>query len=197
MQSSFPLIQNHLDFAHDLWKRHLKPGDWAIDATCGNGWDTLELAQLVGPKGGVVSIDIQEAAIAEAKKRACEQQVHFFCQSHETFPELCTRHPIRLIAYNLGYLPGGDKAVTTRVESTLKSVYNGLELLETGGVMSMTCYPGHPEGALEEVALKEFVAALDPKKWNVSHHRWVNRKLAPNLFVIQKSISIKLMLANC
>lgn len=186
MQSSFPLFQNHLDFAHDLWKRHLKSGDWAIDATCGNGWDTAKLAQLVGPEGGVVSIDIQQEAIEGAKMRLQDGNVHFFCQSHEVFPNLCRENPIRLIAYNLGYLPGGDKKLTTRVETTLKSVQNGLELLEAGGVMSITCYPGHAEGALEETALREFLSQLDAKRWSVSYHQWINRKLAPSLLFIKK-----------
>lgn len=35
------------DMAHTLWRAVLRPGDTAIDATMGNGWDTLILAELV------------------------------------------------------------------------------------------------------------------------------------------------------
>lgn len=187
MQSIF---KNHLDFAHNLWKRLLKPGDWAIDATCGNGWDTALLADLVGPEGGVISIDLQEGALKEARKRFPGEvdHVHFFHQSHATFPTLCYEKPIRLIVYNLGYLPGGDKGLTTQVKTTLQSVQNGLNLLVPGGCMSITCYPGHEEGAREETALESFTQSLDPKAWCVSHHRWINRKLSPSLLFIQKYI---------
>lgn len=185
MQPSFPAFQNHLDLAHNLWRGHLKPGDWAIDATCGNGRDTLVLARLVGPSGGVIAIDLQAEAIQAAKARVeGMDNVYFYCQSHETFPD---EQPIKLklIVYNLGYLPGGNKGLTTRVDSTLKSVKNALEILERGGLISITCYPGHAEGAREENALLDLVKALNPKQWSISYHQWINRKLAPALFLIQ------------
>ena len=36
---------------HDLVRRVLRPGDVAVDATVGNGQDTLFLAECVGPTG--------------------------------------------------------------------------------------------------------------------------------------------------
>ncbi|MCI0666795.1 MAG: methyltransferase domain-containing protein, partial [Methylococcaceae bacterium] len=41
----------------------LRPGDIAIDATLGNGLDTLFLARGVGPEGIVYGFDIQPEAI--------------------------------------------------------------------------------------------------------------------------------------
>ena len=40
-----------------------------IDATAGTGKDTVFLAKLVGEKGRVISMDIQEMAIEQTKKR--------------------------------------------------------------------------------------------------------------------------------
>lgn len=189
MQRSFPLFQGHLDFAHSLWKGHLKPGDWAIDATCGNGRDTALLAQLIGSEGGIIALDLQEEAIASSKKLLFQNisYIHFYCQSHASFPTLCLEKPIRLIVYNLGYLPGGNKEVTTQVDTTLASVQAGMDLLQPGGLISITCYPGHPEGAREQTALLDMVRQLPSDLWSCSYHTWLNRKKCPSLLIIQKN----------
>ncbi|NGX38291.1 MAG: hypothetical protein K1000chlam2_01464, partial [Chlamydiae bacterium] len=114
---------SHLDLAYEYWQKILRKDDWAIDATCGNGRDTARLAPLCQ---GLIALDIQEKAI-ENTRLLLEGKAHLFRQSHETFPPLAYEKPIRLIVYNLGYLPGGDKDLTTRVESTLKSLQNALK----------------------------------------------------------------------
>jgi hypothetical protein len=34
-------MKPHLDLAKEYWQGHLKSGALVIDATCGNGWDTM------------------------------------------------------------------------------------------------------------------------------------------------------------
>ena len=181
---------SHLSHAHFLWSQWLQEGDWAIDATCGNGHDTCVLSKLVGESGGVIALDIQEEAIKGAKMRAKAPHIHFFCQSHTDFPPLSDEYPIRLIVYNLGYLPGGDKLRTTLKSSTLTSLKRGLSLIEAGGFISITCYPGHKQGAIERSALLRFSKALDPHCFSVSHTCWENRDTAPSLLIIQKIPSL-------
>jgi ubiquinone/menaquinone biosynthesis C-methylase UbiE len=96
----------HLLLARDYWKNHLKTDDFAIDATCGNGHDTLYLSGLL-PDGLVYGIDIQESALEKTREILGDaKNVRLFCQSHaEPIP---IPKPPRLIVYNLGYLPGGD-----------------------------------------------------------------------------------------
>ncbi len=190
MQRSFPLFQGHLDFTQFFWKQVLQLGDWAIDATCGNGRDTQKIAQIISPHDGIIAIDVQEKAIASTSSLLAHLQspkIHFFQQCHSSFPIEANNHPIKLIVYNLGYLPGGDKTRTTKVETTLCSVQQGLALLQPGGLISITCYPGHQEGAREEIALFEFVYQLNSGIWSVSHHTWINRKQSPTLFLLQKT----------
>ena len=191
-QSNFSLFRSHLDLAHSYWEHLLQEGDFAIDATCGNGHDTLKLIEILKEKkGGVIGIDIQSQAIAQTQKlldsHSSKENVYLFEQSHEEFPSLAREHPIRLVVYNLGYLPGGDKQKTTLTMTTLTSVRKALDLIVPGGAVSITCYPGHPEGALEESALSELVAALSPALWNVCLHAFTNRKASPRLLFIQKS----------
>ncbi|MDN3506542.1 MAG: class I SAM-dependent methyltransferase [Simkaniaceae bacterium] len=174
---------SHIALAHSYWQNHVQKDTWAIDATCGNGKDTSFLAQICT---GVISIDIQEKALESARQEAGEN-VSFFCQSHEEFPSQAYEKPISLIVYNLGYLPGGDKGLTTLTSSTLKSLNRAMEILLPGGLISITCYPGHPEGANEEEALLTFAKGLDPKNWSACHHRWLNRNKAPSLLLLEKS----------
>ncbi len=188
------LFQSHLDYAHQAWKQIISPGDWAIDATCGNGKDTLFLAQLLAPQsGGLIALDIQECAIINTKQLLEKQlsptqqaSVHLCHQSHEAFPEMAYHKPIKIIVYNLGYLPGGNKSLTTLTPTTLISVKNALNLLVSQGLLSITCYPGHLEGAQEERALIEWASHLDPKLYIVCHLKWQNRKESPSLLMIQK-----------
>lgn len=193
VKRQFPLFDSHLDLAQKYWENFLTLGDWAIDATCGNGHDTLLLSQLVGREGGVIGLDIQERAIEQTKiliKGQIENlnNTYLFCQSHELFPLLAGEKPIQLIVYNLGYLPHGDKEITTRLETTLISVRNACNLLPPGGMISLTCYPGHPEGFREEEALLDLSTSLCSQTWNICFHKWKNRKLSPSLFIFQKNI---------
>jgi SAM-dependent methyltransferase len=192
MQKNFPLFQSHLDLAHAYWGHLLQRGDWAIDATCGRGNDTRILAELLSD-GGVIGIDIQKEAIQETKKvleasLALEtfSKIHLFQQSHSDFPKLAEEVPVKLVVYNLGYLPRGDKKLTTETKSTLESVTKALELLVPGGALSIMCYPGHPEGALEEKALIAMLGALPQALWSVCRHTFLNRKDAPNLILVQR-----------
>ncbi|HNA62889.1 MAG TPA: class I SAM-dependent methyltransferase, partial [Rhabdochlamydiaceae bacterium] len=92
--------------------------------------------------------------------------------------------PVKLVVYNLGYLPGGNKEITTMTQSTLLSLGVASELITQGGALSITCYPGHLEGAREEKAIAEWVYQLNSLKWDVTHHQWCAG--SPTLFFIIK-----------
>lgn len=180
-------MMRHLSLAHHYWSFLLAQGDTAIDATCGNGQDTLQLAKLLNQKGGghVIGLDIQETAIEKTSVLLKEHglQATLLRQSHELFP---TADPVKLIVYNLGYLPGGNKSLTTQTETTLKSLDNALRLIQNGGAISLTAYPGHEEGLREFHAVREFLQDLPASEWSICEHQWINRPLAPVLFFLQK-----------
>ena len=126
MQRHFSLFHSHLDLAHQYWEKILQDGDLAIDATCGNGNDTLKLAEILQKSGTVIGMDIQEEAIARTKALLSKlpqetlARIHLYHQSHADFPSL--GDPVRLIVYNLGYLPKGNKQLTTMTQSTMDSL---------------------------------------------------------------------------
>jgi hypothetical protein len=145
------------------------------------------LSQLV-LQGKVWALDIQDEALEKAKKllEKCNRVV-LLKQSHERFPEEIPKNSIRLIVYNLGYLPGGDKSITTKVDTTLRSIEAGQHLVMKGGVISITCYPGHPEGEKEEAAIMAYVSTMSPQDWSCYYHKCLNRLQAPSLILLQKS----------
>ncbi len=196
MYAQFHLFQSHRDLAHHYWSLCVEKGDTVIDATCGNGKDTLMLAKLALDlsQGSLFALDIQEIAIQKTgqlleKNLSSDeyQHCHFVQGCHSVFPAEIKAETVKLVVYNLGYLPGGSDPLTTQFETTLTSIQKAMALVMWGGVISITCYPGHPEGKVEEDGILAFVAGLDPVEWSCCHHRWLNRRAAPSLFLLQKS----------
>ena len=193
----FPLFQSPIDLAHAYWQNLVIPGDCVIDATCGNGHDALVLAKLVSNEdvnGSLIAIDKQPSALTATQQRLASHlsaqqltHMHFISGCHSAFPADLTEGSVKLIVYNLGYLPGGDKTLTTCRDTTLQSLAAALPLLCAGGALSITCYPGHAEGKIEEERVLEFAATLDNHAWSCCLHRWVNRRTAPTLLLIQRS----------
>lgn len=142
------------EMAHELVARHLRPGDRAIDATVGNGHDTLFLATCVGATGHVDGFDIQpEAIAATAAKTADLPQVRLHLLGHEEMGRIVAG-PINAILFNLGYLPSGDKGLATRPATTLAALDAALGLLSETGLLAVVVYPGH-EGGKDEAAAVE------------------------------------------
>ncbi|CCB86869.1 MULTISPECIES: class I SAM-dependent methyltransferase [Parachlamydia] len=204
MFTQYPLFQSHLDVAHNHWKKLVNPGDTVIDATCGNGHDTLILAKLVldSSSGCVIGMDVQPQAIAATREKLAKElsanqmeRLHLHCACHSIFP-IQTENSVQLIVYNLGYLPKSDKSLTTCVNTTLISLQAALSLIAPGGAVSLTCYPGHEEGKREEEAILNFVQKLRPQEWSCSYQTWVNRQKAPGLLLIQKANTKKCLITE-
>ena len=176
--------------AADVLSRAVAPGDTVVDATMGNGHDTLFLCELVGEEGRVYAFDVQAQAVKNTKKRLEEAGVldraTLFCLGHEHMAEKVPG-PVSAVVFNLGWLPGGDHNVTTHWETTQKAVESALELLLPLGVLIICAYPGHAEGDREREALMALLSSLPPQRFNVLWHKFLNAGPgAPECFVIQK-----------
>ncbi len=161
---------------------HLQPLDVVIDATCGNGHDTLFLTTL---SEQVISLDIQRSAIQKTEQLVGTKATLLHL-SHEYIDEVPLPKPPRLIVYNLGYLPGGDKCITTKRDTTLISLKKSMNILAPDGAISLTCYPGHEEGFHEEQAVAEFLKTLNPQQWTILQYRCMNRLHSPIFYWIEK-----------
>jgi len=185
-----------VEYCHALLRERLLPGDWAVDATAGNGHDTHFLAQLTGPEGRVFAFDVQPRAITATQRMLERQGVPERCYQliHASHADMTTHLPrdpqrrMSAVIFNLGYLPGGDKSVITRTETTLPAVRTALELLCPGGLLLLVLYPGHAGGAEEALALRDFVSALPSRQWQVTEYRTLNaRQPPPCVLAVEKA----------
>lgn len=183
--NSFCPFSNHIEMAHMLWEKIVTQNSVVIDMTAGNGHDTLKLAELKPKK--LIAIDIQAAAIESARQRTAKYEVEYVLANHSDFPDKLEDDSIDLAVYNLGYLPGGEKTLTTLTDTTLASLTKMLTKLKTKGALSVTCYPGHAEGKKEEEALIEWASKLKPLDWMAFTTRFINRKASPSLLWISRS----------
>ncbi|MBB5039591.1 tRNA (mnm(5)s(2)U34)-methyltransferase [Prosthecobacter dejongeii] len=187
-------------WAQLLLADRLSAGDVVVDATAGNGHDTLFLARCVGAAGHVYAMDVQAAAVAETHRRLLEagieeDQFTLVQAGHETMMELVKHEhqgQVAGIMFNLGYLPGSDKTVITRTETTLTAVNAAVQLLKPGGLLTIAVYPGHEGGAQELAALTDWATSLPPRAYEVQHLRPVNRSAnPPECWVVWKTAPLR------
>ncbi|EGW19899.1 tRNA (mnm(5)s(2)U34)-methyltransferase [Methylobacter tundripaludum] len=180
--------------AHDLIRDILRPGDIAIDATVGNGHDTVFLAEQVGPSGHVYGFDIQQAAIdSTLEKFRQAPSPEYLTLIHASHADMDEKIPayhhgkVRVIMFNLGYLPGGDKTVITLTDSTLTALTVAARILAVEGIITLLAYPGHQGGDLETGQVKNWCEQLDTEQFEVSTiYSTEHKDSAPRLFVIRK-----------
>lgn len=179
-----------LPFARKLLEKAVSPRDIVVDATLGNGHDTLFLAALIGPYGTVYGFDIQEEAINNTKKRLEEnhltEQITLIHKGHEhireSIPEL-HHGRIKGAIFNLGYLPGGDKTIVTEPKSTISAIKQLLEIMAPEGIIVLVVYHGHQEGKLEKDALLDYVQQLDQKFAHVLQYQFINQQNNPPFII--------------
>lgn len=177
----------------DMHKRfltpHLKEGGTVVDFTMGNGHDTLWLSQSVGENGKVYAFDIQQQAIDSTTKllesSGAPKNYTLIHDSHANVKEY-VKEPICAGMFNLGYLPGGDKKITTLRESTRAAVTAAIELLDSDGGLCVAVYPGHEEGSLEGQMLDEMLRGYTRFQYCVSRFQIINSPTSPFFFLIEK-----------
>jgi len=188
-------------WSQQILREVLSAGDFAIDLTAGNGYDSLMLAKAVGPAGRILAFDLQRQAIDSSAERLSQQGVvvnrlvvpvsplppgvSLVQANHADLVAWNTQSPRAIIA-NLGYFPGGDKDLVTRPESTLTALRAGSEILAPGGRLAVVVYPGHPGGWSEADAVEHFFAGLDEKQFEVLRLQVIGRPQSPFLLTAGK-----------
>ncbi|WP_426451176.1 class I SAM-dependent methyltransferase [Paenibacillus sp. S-38] len=177
-----------LSFAHKLVEERLRPGDTAVDATAGNGNDTLFLARLVGGTGTVHAFDVQPQALEQTALRLARElpegrlQVQPHLRSHAEMEQALPEEvhgQVAAIMFNLGYLPGDDHGTVTLPESTLQALQASSRMLRRGGIITVVLYTGHPGGREEADAVEAWAAGLSQQEYQVLQYRFVNQVHSP------------------
>ena len=181
-------------WAAELIGPALFPGARAVDATMGNGKDTLWLCGLVGETGRVYAFDVQAEAVARTRelleREGVADRAALLCLGHEHMAEVVDG-PVDAVMFNLGWLPGAEHGVTTRVETTLQAADAALTLLKPEGLLTICVYPGHDEGTRELNALTAWAASLDPRRYDALMKHYMNQPNDPPVLIAVKRNKIK------
>ena len=177
-----------LDLQKQLILSHLGEGDIAVDFTMGNGYDTEFLSKTVGEKGHVYAFDIQEQAVASTaahlREAGCPDNYTLIHASHHTVKDH-VKGPIKAGMFNLGYLPGGDKSITTMRATTMPAIEAAIELLGSKSILSVAIYPGHEEGDAEGKMVSEYLSTLDRFRVSVAQIKIINSPTSPYFMVVE------------
>ena len=181
---------NAVKLAQFLLQPHLNKCRRAVDATAGNGGDSLFLAANAPDNAVIYSFDIQEKAISKTRNLLIEHNVLSKVKLIEDNHENITNYiadSIDIAMFNLGYLPGGDHNITTQAASTATSVKKVLGLLSIGGFLTLIAYPGHESGQIEFDKVSNLFKSLPTRMFAVNSWVPINTaKKPPILYVIEK-----------
>ena len=173
-----------LNMVKKICVENVTSNDYVVDMTVGNGNDTLFLANI---SKKVFGFDIQDIAIKNTTKLLEENNVdnyELFNISHDKIDIVLNKYKnnIKLILFNLGYLPCGDKFITTNHETTLNAIKNGFDMLKNDGLILVVFYP-HQEGKLEAKVVLDYL-----NNYNLNYKIYKNtpNEDAPYLVVISK-----------
>ncbi len=168
---------NALYIVHEVLKKYVPTGGFAIDATAGRGYDTSFLCSLVGESGKVIAFDIQSDALDSTEKLLTSEgkSATLILDSHANIGKYAEENSADAIVFNLGYLPHGDHSVFTHFDSTRIAIEEGLKILKKGGVMCVSVYYGGDSGYEEKDSLIPWLKTLDDGKYQVLvtyFHNW-------------------------
>lgn len=166
-------------WCHKIMEMHLPKQGVYVDATMGNGHDTLFFCRLAGKAGHVYAFDIQKSALEHTQglleKEGIEKGFTLILDSHIYMGDHLARETVDGILFNCGYLPGGDHSMATRPKTTVKAIEVGLDLLKKGGVMGICLYSGGDTGFEEKESVLAYLQKLDARLYTVIVQEYHNR----------------------
>lgn len=169
-------------------RQQVKEGDLCIDATMGNGNDTLLLSRLAGPKGHVFAFDIQKQALQTTHRKLLDESAPanytLIQESHTRISEYAVPGSVSCIVFNFGYLPGGDHALSTKAATSIQALEQSLTLLKKGGLLSLCIYSGGDSGFEERDAILSWLKNLDSHNYLVIKSDYYNRPNHPPIPVL-------------
>ena len=172
-----------------------------VDATCGNGYDAAFMVRSAVPRlvernmtARLLAFDVQEAALANTRLLLDDQgvpdamQVALVHASHAHVGQhMRENERVAVGMFNLGYLPGSDKTVITRKDTTLTALHSLAAHTITDGVLCVHAYAGHEGGRDEAEAVDGWFASLPEAVWAVARYAFPNKaKNMETLYLAEK-----------
>ncbi|CDZ74459.1 putative rRNA methylase [Peptoniphilus sp. ING2-D1G] len=152
-----------------------------LDCTCGNGKDSLNILSHMDGSGFLYCCDLQKQAVENTERLLKSKEFENFKMMHKSHDEIFDEIPckLKLIIYNLGYLPGSDKSIATKASTTIKSIDRAILKLREDGVIIVVSYLGHQGSHEERKAVDEYLKNLDQQKYKVEKREFYNQKNNP------------------
>ena len=146
--------KNINEVTHDWCLEVLSDKDIVVDATAGNGHDTLFLSEHAK---WVYAFDVSEVAIVRTQELIKHQSnITLIHDSHEQLSKYI-KEKAHGIMYNCGYLPNSDHKSITQTHSTLASLAEAKSILDDKGWICITVYLKHTHGAKEAEQVKQWL----------------------------------------
>ncbi len=185
-------LENVVSLSKLFIDKVVKTGFVCVDATTGNGNDTLFLSELVGENGFVYGFDVQEVAVLNTiEKLESEGNYNNFkiiTDGHENIKKY-VKDNVDFIVFNLGYLPRADKNIKTNIKTTLPAIKEAMDVLKQFGILWIVLYPGHEDGMHESNALEEFFEGINQKEFSVMKMQFINQvNNPPYVLALEKKI---------
>lgn len=185
-------LENVVSLSKLFLERVVKPGFVCVDATTGNGNDTLFLSQLAGENGFVYGFDVQQIAVDNTREKL-ENESEFknykiIKDGHQNMKEHIDG-PVDFVVFNLGYLPRADKNIKTNKDTTLPAIKAAMDVLKQFGILWIVLYPGHDEGLEESDILESFFKDIKQSEFSVMKMQFINQvNNPPYVLALEKKI---------
>ena len=180
---------NLLEVEKNFLIPHIKKGGVAVDFTMGNGHDTLWLSEALGENGKVYAFDIQPQALESSRmlleESGAAKNYTLILDSHSNVKNYVSEK-ICIGMFNLGFLPGGDKSITTKRETTMIAIRAAIDLLDADGALLIAVYPGHEEGTIEGELIEKELETLNRRELCASKFKIVNSPTSPFFFLVER-----------
>lgn len=174
---------NMTEKSHELLLPYMTKDSIAVDMTLGNGHDTLFFSKHVKE---VFSFDIQQQAIdvsLQLLNLHNVKNVNLIKDSHHNILNYTKSFDVGI--FNLGYLPGGDKAITTHFKTTFKAI----DILLSNSIKALVIvlYPGHEAGLIEHDFMNEYLSGLNKDyEYNIIKNNHLSNRAPYIVFFTKK-----------
>ncbi len=142
------------EVTHQWIVDNIVPSSVVVDATIGNGHDTLFLCDLAYY---VYGFDVSKQALHTTSQKVKQyDNVQLICDSHTKLLNYIDT-PIDGIVFNCGYLPNSNHSSVTKSETTIAALNNATQILKKTGWICITVYLGHTHGEIEAKKVLEWL----------------------------------------
>ena len=132
----------------------------------------------------ILSLEAIKRMIPQRSPMLMLDRAELILAGHERMAEF-VKEPARAIVFNLGWLPGGDKSITTLRETTLPAIRDAISLMDRDAILNIAVYPGHAEGDAEGQMILDYLRGISRHRVCATLVKIVNSPTSPFFIVVE------------